>query len=87
MPPPRGRSTRTVIAFLAGFALALMLSTFRLRIPEGAEFDVSAGADFPGPFQAGEEQSDLLDGGIVRRKNILAVIGVQVRFLFLKTRV
>ncbi|KAL4514240.1 hypothetical protein Ndes2437B_g04108 [Nannochloris sp. 'desiccata'] len=78
MPAPTRRSTRTVSAFLSGFAVALMLSIFRLRIPESSEFDVSAGSDFPGVFKAGEKESDDLDVG--GRKDVLAVIGVQTGF-------
>jgi hypothetical protein len=73
-----------VIAFLSGFAVALMLCTFRLRIPEGPAFDVSAGSDFPGIFDASKESSDLNGDAAAGRKNVLAVIGVQVNLFYLR---
>ena len=64
-----------MIAFLSGFAVAVMLFTFRLGLPEGAGRNISAGGDFPGVLQV--VQSDL-NAGIAGRKEILAFIGVQV---------
>jgi hypothetical protein len=55
--------------------------TFRIRIPESLEFDLSAGSGFQGVFQAEEKESVDLDVG--RRKDVLAVIGVQASSLFL----
>jgi hypothetical protein len=78
MAPLRPRPIRTVIAFVSGFAVALMLSTFRLGIPNVPELDVSAGSDFPFPFSAGQEKESDLDGDIGGRRHALAVIGVQV---------
>jgi galactosylxylosylprotein 3-beta-galactosyltransferase len=57
-----------------------MLCTFRLRIPDGPEYDVGAGLDFPGTWVAGSETDLDGDGGGSGRKDVLAVIGVQTGF-------